>query len=299
MALSNTTVMAADLQTYFSQKLLEVAQINTEFKKYAMLAPIPSASSKTISFTQYARLTPPSGVLTEGVVPTSNVLSATALTATVDQIGDYVILTDLAVLTLNHPILTETTYLMGLEAAQSYDNRIQAVLVAGTNTQYANGKASRATLVAGDVMTTVEFQKAIRTMRQNGASAFDDGNYVMLVDPSVEQDILADTKFNTAAAYSQVDRVNQAEVGKWFGITVVRSNNILPIANTPTVHTSYVIGRNAFAASDLQNLAMFIEGPGSVADPLHQQRTVGWKYSQKTVILNQNWLLRIESASAF
>jgi len=40
------------LQTYFSAKLLEVAELNTILDQFGEKAPIPSNSSKTIQFVQ-------------------------------------------------------------------------------------------------------------------------------------------------------------------------------------------------------------------------------------------------------
>jgi N4-gp56 family major capsid protein len=299
MAITNSTAVAADLQTYLAAQLLIVAERDVVFKRYGMNQPIPANSSKTISFTQYSKLAQTSTILTEGVTPTDTALATTAITATVDQLGAYVTLTDLAELTVKHPLLQESVYLLGLQAVESIDTIIANVLLAGTQVQYANGRASRGTLVAGDVMTTTEFRKATKLLRRNGAMPFEDGNFVMVIDPGVEADILADTLFVNAASYSQTERLNNAEVGKWLGITVVRSNNLQFVAGTPNVHTSLVFGRNAYAVSDLQNLQTYVEAPGTTSDPLHQRRTVGWKVAFKAVILNNNFLLRLETASAY
>jgi N4-gp56 family major capsid protein len=314
MAVTNTTVAAADLQTYFADRLLVTADKDSVFKGLGMQQPIPSGSSKTISFTQYTKLAQTSAVLTEGVTPTDTALATTAITATVDQIGAYVTLTDLVELTVKHPIVQETIALLADQAVESIDSIILTVLLAGTQVQYANGRASRATVTATDVMTTAEFRKAIKLLRTNGARPFTNssassvtgagadwasGNYVMVVDPAVEQDILADTTFVQASQYSQVQRLNASAVGVWGGIEVRRSNNIPTIASTTTVHTSFLFGKGAFAVSELQSLQTFIEGPGSNSDPLNQRKTIGWKTSFKSVILNQTFMLRIESGSNY
>lgn len=310
MSVTNTTAVSSDLQTYLADKLLVTAEKDTVFKGLGMMQPLPSASSKTISFTQYTKLAQTSTILTEGVTPTDTALATTAITATVDQIGAYITLTDLAELTVKHPLLQESISLLADQAVESIDSIILTVLLAGTQVQYAGGAANRAALGAGNVMTTAEFRKAVKLLRNNGSRPFvgtmdangttaPGGNYVMIVDPSVEQDILADTTFTAASQYSQVQRLNEAAVGIWGGVEVRRSNNVPTIASTVTVHTSFLFGKNAFAVTDLQSLSTYIEGPGSNSDPLHQRRTVGWKVAFKSVILNQNFMLRIESASNY
>lgn len=298
MAVTDSVALAADLQTFFARKLLIVAKKDLVFRTWALLEPLPSNSSLTVSFTQYAKLALVSNPLsTEGSPPTATALSSSAITAAVDQYGAYVTLTDLGELTVKHPVVAKAMELLGMQAGESIDRIIQSVLVAGTTVQYANGEANRAALLDADVMTTKEFQKAIKTLRNNGAMPFDQ-DYVMVVDTSVEQDILSDTRFTSVTNFNSAP-VYAAEVGKWFGCRVVRSNNIPTISSTHTVHTSYVLGQNAYAITDLQTLQMYVQSAGGVTDPLEQIRTMGWKTAFKAVILNNSFFLRVESGSAF
>jgi N4-gp56 family major capsid protein len=114
-------------------------------------------------------------------------------------------------------------------------------------------------------------------------------------------DLMADSDFKAAIQYdpARKDLYQGTVIGTWFGIKVMRSNVIPTIASTTTVHTSYLVGRNAYAMSTLQNLETYIESPGGVSDPLHQRRTIGWKVGFKSVILNNNFMVRIESGSNY
>jgi N4-gp56 family major capsid protein len=297
MALSDTTALAADLQTYFARKLLIIAKKDLVLRNWALIEPLPSNSSLTVSFTQYSKLPVVSSTLTQGVPPTSNTLASTAITATVDQIGAFVELTDLAELTVKHPVVSQVMELLGAQAGESIEARILTVLLAGTTVQYADGVANRAALGAGNTMDTGEFRKAVKTLRTNGALPFGQ-DYIMVVDPSVEADVLSDTTFTSVGNFNS-QPMYDAEVGRWYGTRVVRSNSIPSIASTTTVHTSFIFGRNAYAITDLQSLQMFVEGPGGVSDPLHQKRTMGWKTAFKAVILNQTFMIRIETGSAY
>jgi N4-gp56 family major capsid protein len=303
MAVTNTTALAADLQTYFSKSLLIQAEYKTVLDQFAYVEKIPSNASKTISFTQYADLAVATTPLTEGTPPTDTALSTTAITAVIDQLGAFVTLTDLAELTVKHPVIKKTTELLGVQAARSYDRTINSVVVAGTSVIYNTGNAARTDIGAGEVLTFSEVRKAVAQLRNNGAQEFDDGNFVLVVDPSVETDLMADTTFQNTV-YRQMTPVKGNEfykgtITKFAGVTVVRSNNIPTIASTTTVHTSYVFGRNAYAVSDLQSVQMYKEGPGSVSDPLNQKMTLGWKLGFKSVILNNNFFVRLENASNY
>lgn len=305
MPATTTTQVAADLQTYFSKKLLAQAKYKVVLDQFGYVEKIPSASSKTISFTQYADLTPATTPLTEGTPPSDTQLSTTAITATADQLGAYVTLTDLAELTVKHPIVQKTTELLGVQAARTYDQLIGATIAAGTNVVYAGAATSRATLTTANKVSFTEVKKAVAILRKNGATEFADGNFVLVVDPSSELDLMDDTTFqNTVYRQADTSKANEnytATITKFGGVTVVRSNSLqTTTAGTGGAvagHISYVFGQNAYAVSDLQTLQMYRQSPGGVTDPLEQKMTMGWKVAFKTVILNNNFMVRIESGS--
>lgn len=298
MANTTAATLAGDLQTYFSKRLLDINSKDQVLQTAAYKENIPSNSSKTISFTQYSRLAVPGAVLTEGTTPTDTTVSNSAITAVVDQWGAFVTLTDVAELTVKHPVVGELEMLLGEQANETIETTIHSVLVNGTTVQYANGKANRAALAAADVLTTTEMQKALKTLNVNGARKID-GRFILFVDPSVEQDLLADATFKAVQNFKPESLKAGEVVGYWMGIEVRRSNIIPAIASTTTVHTSYLVGRNAYAMTTLQNLETYVEGSGGNADPLHQRKTIGWKVGFKACILNQNFMVRIESGSAF
>jgi N4-gp56 family major capsid protein len=160
MAATATAQLAADLQTYFSKKLLVQAQYKTVLDQFGYVEKIPSSSSKTISFTQYADLAVATTPLTEGTTPSDTQLSTSAITATIDQLGAYVTLTDLAELTVKHPVTQKTTELLGVQAARSYDRTINSVVVAGTSVIYPGAIATRANVTATSYLTFTEIRKA-------------------------------------------------------------------------------------------------------------------------------------------
>lgn len=310
MAVTNSAAVAADLQTYFSKRLLDIAGKDVVLTDAAYKEDIPANASKTISFTQYSRLAVPGSVLTEGTAPTDTQLNPTAVTATIDQWGAFVTLTDLAELTVKHPLVQEAQLLLGEQAAETIETTVNTVLVAGTTVQYAGGAANRAALAAGNVMTTTELRKAVVNLQKAGARKINAGDkfdnnssagkyYILYVDPSVAMDIAADSDFKAANQYNSDSLKAGKVLGTWYGVMVVMSNVIPTIASTVTVHTSYMVGRNAYAVTNLQNLKSYVEGPGGVADPLHQKRTIGWKVGFKCAILNNNFMVRIESASNY
>jgi hypothetical protein len=66
------------------------------------------------------------------------------------------------------------------------------------------------------------------------------------------------------------------------------------------VHPSWVLGSDAFAIPELISLQTFLTPKGATdSDPLAQRRKASWKVMFKSVICNEAFLSRIESASKF
>jgi hypothetical protein len=74
-------------------------------------------------------------------------------------------------------------------------------------------------------------------------------------------------------------------------------NNALAI---PRIHPVFILGQSACAWVGFYKAKFLTTGAGAEkADPLAQKRTIGWKFFGKTVIKDQDRLLRLELASGF
>lgn len=68
---------------------------------------------------------------------------------------------------------------------------------------------------------------------------------------------------------------------------------------TYTVYPTFVFGKGAYAVVTLQNVEHFMVTKADKSDPLNQRAVVGWKGFNGVCILNQQFLARIESVSAY
>jgi N4-gp56 family major capsid protein len=66
-----------------------------------------------------------------------------------------------------------------------------------------------------------------------------------------------------------------------------------------TVYPTFVFGQGAFAVVELENVEYFYLNKAEKADPQNQLRVVAWKAFNGAMILNTQFMARIESASAF
>lgn len=122
----NAGSTAAELITYMSAKLLEVAELNTILDQFGEKVPLPSNSSKTIRFVREEKLAVPvtPTQLVEGLPPDAVGIALNQFEATVEQYGTVIRISDLAELTARHNVVERTIYVLGLQAAEIYDQLI-------------------------------------------------------------------------------------------------------------------------------------------------------------------------------
>jgi len=82
------------------------------------------------------------------------------------------------------------------------------------------------------------------------------------------------------------------------GIGVAQTPPAAPATNV-TVYPSFIFGRGAYGQVKLDEVKTTMLKDADKSDPLNQLRVVGWKVFYGTLILNQNFFMRIESSSAF
>lgn len=301
----NAGNVVASLITYLSAKLLEVAELNTILDQFGDKHPLPSNNSKTIRFVREEKLavdTVPTQ-LTEGVAPDSVGITLNQFEATAEQYGSLVRISDLAELTAKHNIVERTIYVLGLEAAETYDQLIFTVLDAASNNYRPNSKASDATLVGSDHVGYVDLIELDALLQDQGARPMEGGEYVFATPPQVYAALLKDPDFKAAAQFGDPARIWRGEMKMLGGFRIVRTNapGFAATAQTPAgqadkVYSSFAIARFAYQITDLQNLRVYVVAPGGQSDPLQQNRKIGWKFAFKSIITNQTWIRRVRSA---
>lgn len=219
---------SADAVTYIAQKTLLVAKKAVVFQQLGDKAELPANNSKTFQYTRYERLALPLVPLSDGVTPSNTSMTISIVQAVAVQWGAYVALTDVAVLTIKHPVMVKAIELMGLQAAETVDSQVIQTLLTCTSVNFPGSITTRASLssTSTDIMSTTLIRKTVSGLRHNGAYEYDGQDYVAVVDPYVEMDISADSTFQTASSYSNIKVLMNGEIGKWMGVRWMRSNFI-------------------------------------------------------------------------
>lgn len=304
--------LSAENKTFYDRTLLESAKPNLIHSQFGQKRPIPKNGGKKIEFRRYGALPKALTPLTEGVTPDGRKLTVTAIEAEVHQYGDYVALSDVLDLTAIDNNVMEATKAIGNQAGLTLDTITRNILQAGTNVQYcpkvgATGTTavtSRADIDATCKLTVDEIKKAVATLKANNVPKIS-GSYVAIIHPYAAYDLMSDPNWEEMHKYTSAENMYEGEIGRIAGVRFVESSEALIVktSTNPAVFCTLVLGENAYGITEVTGggLKTIIKQLGSAgtADPLDQRSTVGWKAMQTAEILQQNYMIRIESGGAF
>ena len=316
------------VQVYVDRALLKRAQQNNILGQFGQAKTIPTKSTKSIVFRRYNRLPPATTPLQEGVTPTGKTLTKTDIMTTLQQYGDFITITDVVLDTHTDPILQESQDILGDQAGDTWDVLRFGVLKAGTNVLYANG-TTRATV--NNVFTRDQLRTAVRILKKQLAKPITNiikagpnigtspipKAFVLVCHSDAQPDFeRLGTDWKPVQQYASSMGLIEGEAGSVGEIRVVFDNNMTPWADSGTtastnstlstsgtnsdVYPMLLLGADAYGTVALAGknaVATFVNNPKSITgDELAQRGSVGWKGYTSTVILNDAFMLRLETA---
>lgn len=300
--------LSAEDKTFYERTLLERLLPQLNFYKDARKKKLPKNAGRTMNFRKFNSLTAPSASLTEGKTPDGNDLSITTITATVAQEGDFIVFSDLIQMTGIDPVLTETSEMLGEEAAEVVDSRIQTALSKGTNVYFAGGATTRAGLESATTknLTADDIKKIVRKLKNANAKRFSDGFYHMQIDPDIAYDLMSDSAWVDVSKYAKPEQMVKGELGKMHGMKFFETTNLETVNSSEEgtkipVHIAYAYGKDSYDCIDLEGGAgkpeIIVKPNGSAGtdDPLNQRASAGWKNCFTAVITQPMALVRVET----
>lgn len=314
---TNTTGLGGvspELKVFYDRNLLERLLPYLVFMNWGQVRPMPAREGQTVNFRRFNSLTPATTPLTEGVTPGNETPSITQVTASPLQYGDWIETSDILDFTSLDPILTEFGTLLAEQAANTMDILTRDVLNAGTTVQYAAAQVGRSAVASGNVLNVTEARKAVRTLQnskvQKVTQILDastgigtkpvNASYIGIVGPMGLYDLKADAKFVSIEQYGSSVQLLPHEVGSLDDVRFVMTNNPTIFTGAGAagidVHSTLIMGANAYGMIAPMGIENIIKGFGAGQDPLNQRATTGWKAFYCAVILQQLAILRIEHA---
>lgn len=225
--------LSPEMKTYYDKNLLRAAKAKLVHRQFGQKRPLPQGSGKTIEFRMFTPLKKALTPLTEGVTPAGNQLDVTALTATIAQYGDFIVMSDLLELTALDPIIVEATGLLGDQAGLTDDTLVRDVLVQGTNVMYApiwtgsplaeSAITSRGAIDTTAVLTVDLVKQVVAKLRASNVPTID-GYYIGIIHPYAAYDLMSDPAWVEAANYGAPEQRFTGEIGRIGGVRFVESS---------------------------------------------------------------------------
>ena len=302
------TDLSPEMKTFYDMTLIDEASAVLVHDQFAQKRPIPANGGKTIEFRKFAPLDKALTPLQEGVTPTGKSLRVTAVTATVEQYGDFIVQSDVLELTSIDNTILEATKLLGRQAGVTLDTVTRNVLNAGTNVTYcpkvASTGAETAVTERTDLDTTAQLtvkvvQQVVAKLRGQNAPTIG-GKYVAIIHPYVAYDLMRDPEWIDAHKYAKPENLYEGEIGEIAGVRFVQSTEAKVFEGG--VFSTLFLGEGAYGVTEITGggLKTIIKQKGSAgtSDPLDQRSSIGWKAIKTAEILVDKYLVRVESKSA-
>lgn len=198
----------------------------------------------------------------------------------------------------------ELRILNTMHAAESIDTEVRSVVVAGTNVTYANARATRPDLLSTDQVDMNDFFDAATNLRNNDAPEIQ-GMYSAMCSANVIAQLMKDTAFQSAIQF-QKPYVFTGTIAELYGIRFNWTSRAATTSNggsasqIATIEQTIITGDNAYGKTAwmLDDYDIVYTSPGGWGDEWKTRHAMTWKFEFKSVILNNNWMVRLESSRA-
>lgn len=313
---------------YAARELLKRAMPELNAALYGQQKAIPKHKGQVIKWRRYHAFPVSTVPLVEGVTPSPDYITFTDYTATLQQYGRRITISDVIEDTHEDPVLQEYTGIMGELAGQTQETIIWNVLKAGTNVLYAGSATSRAAV--NSAPTATAFGRALRQLDRQNAKQVKEKlagsdkvgttpvapSFIALCHPDLRNDLEAIAGFKTTETYGSGDAPDN-EMGNFRRIRFLSSTIYAPWAaagasgstfltnggggtGNADVYPIVMFGRNAYATVSLAGttavVPIVVNAKPSDSDPLAQRSHVGFKMWSTAAILNDAWMVRVEAA---
>ena len=310
MVAGTTTTVQVDpeVNLYFDNILLDRHQPYYVYGYFAQERRIPQKNSKNAIFRRFDNLSDALTPLTEGVTPNAEQVTKFDITATVQQYGKVVELSDDVIITVQDQTSNEVADMLAQNMASTYDKIVRNMLVA-TSAQIdclngVNGNAITEVTttdleIAVDYVTNNNGKKL--SPNQEGTNAFGTApvwaSFWMVMSTELRTDFKNLSTFNPTADYPRQQSVLEAELGSCDEVRLVMTSEAYKDTSSPPVYSNLLFAANAYGRImiDDQSMEMIIKPLGAGQDPLNQRQTMGWKGRLGSVILDDSWCVNLRS----
>lgn len=244
---NQSTSFQSDVEAYIQEEVEPLSRRQLVAYQFGKPLKLDSNRGTTYTASRYERLPLPYAPLQEGVAPPGESMTLHQVSATAQQWGDRVIITDVANLTIKHPLFQQAIELVSLQMPETLERNTLNTLMSAPQVNYAGGAANRAALTSANVMSPHESNRIFGSMLTYGAPRFNGDeredmmieagayrdpsktpaskqHYVALIHPLSAQDMRENSSVQQAWAYSDVNRLYNNELGDFGGVRFCETN---------------------------------------------------------------------------
>ena len=297
--------LTTENQTFYDTALLKRCLPLLSFYEDAMKKRIPAGKGTSIEWRKFGSLAAAITPLTEGTTPAGKDLNITAVTAKLEQYGDYVIVSDVLDMQAKDPVIAETSELLGEQAGLTVNKIIAKEISAGTNVRYGGSASERTALTAADVLNGSLVKKAVRDLRKNNIPTFADGYYHATISAEQAYDLMSDTAnggWIDVVKYAGAKKLLTGEIGEYAGVRFRVSSETPTVEGTGiTVHQGLIYGKDSYGVPEIganaakPKIIVKSKGSAGTEDPLEQRSSIGWKNMFACKRLNELGIVRVET----
>jgi N4-gp56 family major capsid protein len=302
---------------------LHLKRVTTQmmWDKWAQARFVPSNSGVKEMFAfRYRSLRAATTPLTEGVLPTETNIVREKVSYTIAQYGSYIKYTDQLDLFDVDNIKSQFTDILGDQAALTGDIVIRDIVNAGTQVIYSGSLVSRAAVAAeatkaNALLTTTNLKLAVLKLKNARAGKYKEVNsgstkigstpirsaYVGVVHPNVVEDLRGLTGWKDVESYAYTSDIMPDEVGSYGDIRFVENlNAYVDETGAHPVYCTLILAKEAYASVSVRGkkgTEMIFKplNSGGVENALNQVGSIGWKMYCGAKILNELFMVRLES----
>ena len=292
-----------DFLTYLLKKsFLENGEPSTVFMRFWVKASHQGYKSITWPRLWVMKTTLEQAALTEGVTPDGHTNVVKTVTAVPVQLGDYSIISDVLDVETLLPIIAAQGRELANNAGRLVDEFIQDTLAnSSIGAMYAGSATQRSELTAADTMDLDLVLKACTYLASQGQTG---ERFKIIMHPNVFLDYAKSSSTNTwlnKLIYEDFKGIKDGFVTAGVNYDIYISANVKPFVVDAdedfNVYPTYAFRDGAYGVGTLQNLETFYKPfwAAGTEDPLNQRATVGWKCMYGCAVLNDLFIVRLET----
>lgn len=305
MSAQTTATLTQEMSIYYEKVFLARAEYEYIFNQGAQMRDMPANEGKTVYFTRHTPLATATTALTEGTNPAEVNLTAVTVQATLAEYGNTVRISKFLSLTSIDQNNKEKIEVVGQNMGETLDELTRNELFTGATVQFANQRASLATITATDVLTVNEVRRAVRTLKKNKARRYQDpvAPWLGKIGPDTSYDLTSDTTFINADIYDNgAEKLYNGELGKILGVRLLESPNQKSEASTVTVFSNFFHGSDAFGCINLTGdgpqLYIIPHTQIDSGNPAGRFSLVSWAANYVCKTLNSSWIVNVKTGAS-